>query len=226
MCHSEGANIENKYLWNCRGSWGGWISVDIPLPKVTCIFGSTLLKLMVAPWGCCPKLTVCFLHFPSLSYSGSQMFCKGTDHDWFCALCTSQVQKAGATRWWAKYCLIWIIHRMHLSGPRHSVCLCVRGNCHRCAVCLLRAIDLRQWSSCLMWIAQELRNSWLVTVSLLRAWWEMSSLGPDTNASSHLRLAVNTLLSASKEERSINGSWLGHLRYFLVWNFFPPLGAF
>ena len=60
-------------------------------PRQRVLPGSTLLRLQGALQGHCSKLSLNFMHFPSLSCSGSQVLCKGIDPDGLCVLCSSQV---------------------------------------------------------------------------------------------------------------------------------------
>ena len=78
-----------------------------------CVSWSTLLRLLVAPQGDCPKQAQVCLHFPGLSHSGSGSWVlhKGTDSfgPLFCALPRSkQLRWPGA---WRAHC------------PRYTVCL-------------------------------------------------------------------------------------------------------
>ena len=107
----------NKYHWHV---WGV-LAVDGPHwvcygPR-WCVFpGSTLLRLQGAPPGYCPKWTLCFMHFPGLSFSGSQVLCKGTDPDGLCILCPSQVQATQMTGCMVGALSRWAVHLMHLPG--------------------------------------------------------------------------------------------------------------
>ena len=67
-----GRNTANKHHWRV---WGvltvygpDWVSPHSPRHVLT---RSTLLRLQVALQGNCPKQTLCFMHFPGLSGSGS-----------------------------------------------------------------------------------------------------------------------------------------------------------
>ena len=44
------------------------------------------------------------MNFPSLSHSGSQVLCKGTEHQWICGLFPFQAQTAEATVWQVRHC--------------------------------------------------------------------------------------------------------------------------
>ena len=73
----------------CHWPVWGFLAVDGPhwvchRPKWCVLPGSTLLRLHGAPSGYCPKRTLCFMHFPGLSCSGSQVLCKDTDPDGLC----------------------------------------------------------------------------------------------------------------------------------------------
>ena len=93
-----GRDTANKYYWHV---WGVF-TVDGPhwvcnnsrwhiLPR------STLLRLQGALQGHCPKWALCFMEFPGLGHSGSQVLCRGTDSYGLCILCSSQIQAAQIT---------------------------------------------------------------------------------------------------------------------------------
>ena len=152
--------------WACH--WQMWHVLSV----------STLLSLLVASWGHCPKWALCFMHFPGLRQSGTQVLGKGTDHDWLCALCFPQVQN-----------LRWMCGRQQATVPGGPCILChclvsaiqfsacARGHSLRCAMCLLRVANPRLLWSWPMWTVHELRNSSLAPGNQLRAWKGMS-LGP------------------------------------------------
>ena len=84
----------DKYWWHV---WGV-LTVDGPhwvchSPKQHELPRSTLLRLQPALQGHCPKWTLCLMHLPALSCSGSQVLCKGTDPDGLCILCSFQVKQ-------------------------------------------------------------------------------------------------------------------------------------
>ena len=75
-----GRGTANKYHWHV---WGV-LAVDGPhwvchSPRRRVLPGSTLLRLQGALQGNCPKWALCFIHFPGLSHSGSQVLHKATD---------------------------------------------------------------------------------------------------------------------------------------------------
>ena len=75
----------NKYCWHV---WGV-LTVDGPhwvchSPRQHVLPRSTLLRLQPALQGHCPKWTLCLVHLPALSCSGSQVLCKDTDPDGLC----------------------------------------------------------------------------------------------------------------------------------------------
>ena len=65
-----------------------WTTLGLPKLKAVCASVSTLFKLQYTLQGHCPKQALCFMHFPGLSLSGSQILHKGTDSvgHVFCAL--------------------------------------------------------------------------------------------------------------------------------------------
>ena len=87
----RGMDTANKYLW---GVWGV-LTVDGPnwvchSPRRCFLPGSILLGLQATLQGHCSKCTLPFVHFPSLSHSGSQVQHKGTDPNGLCSLCPFQ----------------------------------------------------------------------------------------------------------------------------------------
>ena len=86
----------------CVGSTHSvWITVGLPLITACVLSQSTLLKLQVALQGNCPKQVLGFVHFLSLSQSGSgsQVLHKSTDSvgPVFCALPRSEeLRRPGA----------------------------------------------------------------------------------------------------------------------------------
>ena len=102
----------NKFHWHVCGV----LTLDGPhwvchSPRQHEFPGSTLLRLQGALQWHCPKWTLCFMYFPDLSRSGSQVFCKGTDPDGLWVLCPSQVQTAQATT-----CLASALSQMDLAS--------------------------------------------------------------------------------------------------------------
>ena len=87
-----------------------------PAHRLRVLSWATLLRLQVALQGCCPKRALHFVHFPGLSFSGSQVLCKGTDPDGLCILCPSQVQATQMTGCMAGALSRWAVHLMHLPG--------------------------------------------------------------------------------------------------------------
>ena len=93
-----GRDIANKYRWRV------WAVLAVDGPHCVChtsrqhvLPGSTLLRLQGALQGHCPTWALHFVHFPGLNCSGSWVLRRGTDLDWLCILCSSQVQAAQAT---------------------------------------------------------------------------------------------------------------------------------
>ena len=91
-------DLANKYCWHV---WGV-LTVDGPhwvchSPRQHVLPRSTLLRLQPALQGHCPKWTLCLVHLPALSCSGSQVLCKGTDPSGLCISCLSRVQAARGT---------------------------------------------------------------------------------------------------------------------------------
>ena len=126
----------DKYWWHV---WGV-LTVDGPhwvchSPKQHELPRSTLLRLQPALQGHCPKWTLCLMHLPAVSCSGSQVLCKGTDPDGLCILCSFQVQAAQATG-----CLLSIPSQVvcasyTLAGPGCSVPRCTtRAQSQVCCV--------------------------------------------------------------------------------------------
>ena len=112
-----GRNTANKYLWRV------WGVLTVYGPCSWCVLSrSTLLRLQGALQGHCPKWVLCFVHFPSLSHSGSgsQVLHKGTDlvgHA-FCALPTSKQLRQPAA--WQVHCPRWTMC-LNLPSPHHLV---------------------------------------------------------------------------------------------------------
>ena len=112
-----GRNTANKYLWRV------WGVLTVYGPRSWCVLSrSTLLRLQGALQGHCPKWALCFVHFPSLSHSGSgsQVLHKGTDlvgHA-FCALPTSKQLRQPAA--WQVHCPRWTMC-LNLPSPHHLV---------------------------------------------------------------------------------------------------------
>ena len=154
-----GVLVVDEPHWACH--WQMWHVLSV----------SILLSFPVATWWHCPKWVLCFMHFPGLRQSGTQVLGKGTDHDWLCALCSPQLQN-----------LRWLCGRQQATVPvgpcilRHSLVSviqfpsCARGYSLRCAMCFLRVADPRLLWSWPMLTVHELRNSSLATVNQLRAW--------------------------------------------------------
>lgn len=103
-CSGEGEDTENKYWWDM---WMGVLKVNGP--QWACHWWhvhsrSTLLRLPGDLPGHCPDWNLYFMNFQSLSHSGSQVLCKGTEHKWLCGLFPFQAQTAQATGWQARCC--------------------------------------------------------------------------------------------------------------------------
>ena len=141
-----GRDTADKYCWHL---WGV-LTVDGPhwvchSPRQHVLPRSTLLRLQPALQGHCPKWTLCLVHLPALSCSGSQVLCKGTDPDGLCILCSSQVQAAQATG-----CLVSVLspggfRGVHLISSLSQLLGFLGAQWERrltCAVCLLSGADL------------------------------------------------------------------------------------
>ena len=93
----DAANKENCHILGVLALYGPhWVCHSL---RRCVLSGSTLLRLQGTLQGHCPKWALCFVHFPGLSHSGSQVLCKGTDlaGHVFCALPRSeQLRKPSA----------------------------------------------------------------------------------------------------------------------------------
>ena len=103
-CSGEGEDTDNKYWWDM---WMGVLKVNGP--QWAChwwhvLSQSTLLRLPGDPQEHCPDWKLYFMNFPSLSHSGSQVLCKGTENKWICGLFPFQAQTAEATGWQVRHC--------------------------------------------------------------------------------------------------------------------------
>ena len=122
----------------CVGSArSAWTTLGLPSSWRHVLSWSTLLRFQVAQQGHCPKWTLCFVHFPGLSCSGSgsQVLHRSTDSVGraFCALPWSeQLRQPGA---WRTHCPRWVMHLNHLPGPSCSgalsqvCCVALDVNC-------------------------------------------------------------------------------------------------
>ena len=105
----EGGTLQTNITgvcWECSVYGPHWVCLR---SKWHVLPGPTLLRLQGALQWNCPKQALHFVHFPSLSHSGSWVFCKGTDPVGcvFCALPRSeQLRQAGV---WQVHCPRWIV---------------------------------------------------------------------------------------------------------------------
>ena len=90
-----------QILLPCGGGLAGrrLLTVDRPhwdchSPRWHILPRSTLLRLLCATGGHCPRLAVYFVPFPGPSHSGDQVLSKHTVQGGLCILCTSLVQAA------------------------------------------------------------------------------------------------------------------------------------
>ena len=165
-----GGDTANKYHWHL------WGVITVYRPHCICpsplrhvLSWSTLLRLQVALLVYYPKWTLCFMHFPGLSHSGSgsRVLHKGTDLVG-CAFCAfprfEQLRRPAALR---AHCLRRSVHLNHLPSPGCSVS---QVHCESTVLgvpCLLWGADLRLRPSWQMSTIQDPRKTWLAIGSLL-----------------------------------------------------------
>ena len=124
LCCGEGGTLKTNTAGTCGGGGGahsGWTTLVCHSPRWCVLPVSTLLRFQGALQGHCPEWALCFMHFPVVSCSGSQVLCKSTDPDGLCAFCPSQVQAVQATRRLRAHSLRWALNLMYLPGPSHPV---------------------------------------------------------------------------------------------------------
>ena len=116
LCCGERETLQTNITGMCGGVlivYGPhWI---FPCSQQRVLSGSTLLRLQVALQEYCPKQTLCFMHFPGLSFSGSgfQVLLKGTDliGRVFCMLPKSEQLRQPSH--WRAHCPMWTMCLNH-----------------------------------------------------------------------------------------------------------------
>ena len=95
----------------------GWTTLGLTQLKVVCASWVFTAQAPGCSAGALSKVGLRFMHFPGLSYSGSQVLHKGTDSVG-CAFCAlprfEQLRQPGA---WRVRCPRWAVRLSHLPGP-------------------------------------------------------------------------------------------------------------
>ena len=167
--------------------------------------------------GHCPKWALCIMHFPGLSYSGSQLLCKSTDPDGLGILRSSQVQATQATRCLAN-ALSQVACFMHLPGPSCSVSRVNREGTVPGVPC----VSSGEWSQAVtLLVAVNHPGSQEDVVSNRQPAHSLVEdvfSGSDCSGPLPLTLAVAHLPLCCWGGRALNGSWLALLWYLLGHN--------